>query len=250
MRALAALVVLWAAPVAAVDCAEVTHLDQAFTICEVDPARDELRLFLRDEDGDILGSFRAVERQTGRPLALGMNAGMYHDDRSPVGHYIEDGREEMRVIETAGPGNFGLLPNGVFCITEASARVIETRAYQAERPGCRHATQSGPMLVRDGALHPRLIPGGTSRYIRNGVGTSARGDRAVFAISEGPVNFHDFATLFRDRLNLPDALYFDGKVSRLHAPQLGRSDFGWALGPIVGVLAPADGAVDVPGGAD
>ncbi len=246
MRRFLALLVLWAAPAGAVDCTGITHLDQAFTICEVDPDREGLRLFLRDDAGDILGSFSAVEQHADRPLAFAMNAGMYHEDRSPVGHYIENDREEMHVIASDGPGNFGLLPNGIFCITDDSARVIETRAYLADRPGCRHATQSGPMLVLDGVLHPRLIPGGTSRYIRNGVGTSASGDRAVFAISEAPVNFHDFATLFRDRLGLADALYFDGKVSRLHAPQLGRSDFGWTLGPIVGVLAPVDG----DGGAD
>ena len=241
MRGLLGLLMLWAGPLAAVDCGEVTHRDQAFAVCEVDPARDDLRLFLRDDAGDILGSFRVVERHTGRPLAFAMNAGMYHDDRRPVGHYIEDGQEETRVIEGPGPGNFGLLPNGVFCISRDRARVIETRAYQADRPACRHATQSGPLLVRDGALHPRLIPGGTSRHIRNGVGTSASGDRAVFAISQAPVNFHDFATLFRDRLGLGDALYFDGKVSRLHAPRLGRSDFGLRMGPIVGVLVPVDG---------
>ena len=246
MRGLAALLVLIAAPAGAVECSDVVHLDQSFTICDVDPAEDDLRLFLRDDMGDVLGSFSAVEDHEGRPLLFAMNAGMYHEDRSPVGHYIEDGRQEMRVIAGDGPGNFGLLPNGVLCITDNSARVIETLTYLDEAPACRHATQSGPMLVQDGILHPRLIPGGTSRHYRNGVGTSAEGDRAVFAISNDPVNFHDFATLFRDRLGLPDALYFDGKISRLHAPELGRSDFGWRMGPIVGVLAPLDG----PGGTD
>ncbi|NBD30162.1 MAG: hypothetical protein GVY31_08995 [Alphaproteobacteria bacterium] len=241
MRGLAALLVLVAAPAAAVECADVTHLDQSFTVCEVDPARDDLQLFLRDDAGEVLGSFSAIEDHAGRPLAFAMNAGMYHDDRSPVGHYVQDGREEMRVIAGDGPGNFGLLPNGVFCITDRGARVIETLAYLDEAPDCRHATQSGPMLVLDSTLHPRLIPGGTSRHFRNGVGTSANGDRAVFAISNDPVNFHDFATLFRDHLGLPDALYLDGKISRLHAPELGRSDFGWRMGPIVGVLEPLDG---------
>jgi uncharacterized protein YigE (DUF2233 family) len=98
------------------------------------------------------------------------------------------------------------------------------------------------MLVIDGALHPRFIPGGASRHIRNGVGTGADGTRAVFAISNAPVNFHDFGTLFRDRLALPNALYFDGAISRLHAPDLGRSDSGLRMGPIVGVLGPLTGA--------
>jgi len=50
------------------------------------------------------------------------------------------------------------------------------------------------------------------------------------------VNFYDFGTLFKDYLGLPNALFFDGKISRLFAPEIGRSDFGWQLGPIVGVL--------------
>ena len=45
------------------------------------------------------------------------------------------------------------------------------------------------------------------------------------------------ARLFRDGLGLPNALYFDGRISRLHAPSLGRSDRGAAMGPIVGVQA-------------
>ena len=56
-------------------------------------------------------------------------------------------------------------------------------------------------------------------------------------MSRRPVTFSEFARLFRDGLGLPDALYFDGNVSRLHAPALGRSDFGPPMGPIVGLLA-------------
>mgnify|MGYP000971683221 FL=1 len=95
------------------------------------------------------------------------------------------------------------------------------------------------MLVIDGALHPRFLKDGTSRYIRNGVGTSADGKRAVFVISDAPVNFHTFGRYFRDVVQVPQALYFDGKVSRLFAPEIGRSDFGFSLGPIVGVAVPA-----------
>lgn len=224
----------------AVSCTDITHQAQSFTICEV-RAGEDLRLFLRDNAGDILGSFASIERETGRNLLFAMNAGMYHDDRAPVGLYVEEGTQEMRLVTNDGPGNFGLLPNGVFCIGDYF-RVIETLRFQADRPDCTYATQSGPMLVIDGVLHPRFIPGSTSRFIRNGVGTSVDGRTAIFAISNVPVNFHDFATLFQNRLNLPNALYFDGKVSRLYDRANGRADFGWQLGPIVGVLAPQDPA--------
>jgi uncharacterized protein YigE (DUF2233 family) len=129
-----------------------------------------------------------------------------------------------------------MLPNGVFCVEEGRARVIESRAFAQSGVACRHASQSGPMLVIDGALHPRFIEGSEYTNVRNGVGTSENGDRVVFAISDEAVNFFDFGLLFRDHLGLPDALFLDGTISRLHAPGIGRSDGGWRMGPIVGVL--------------
>lgn len=228
---------------AAPECRLVTHKSQDFTVCDMDVATQDLRLFLRDAQGEIHGSFRSVDRtlsETGMRLAFAMNAGMYHADRRPVGLYIENSAQEQRLITAPGPGNFGLVPNGVFCLRAGRADVFETLEFEAAAPECIHATQSGPMLVINGDLHPRFLPNGTSRYVRNGVGTSADGQRAVFAISEAPVTFHEFGTLFRDVLQLPNALYFDGNISRLHAPELQRSDLGVFLGPIVGVVVPQD----------
>jgi uncharacterized protein YigE (DUF2233 family) len=220
----------------AMACEEVVHREARFTVCEVAPS-DRIALFLRDEWGDILGSFTAVTEAVEGRVVMAMNAGMYHEDRRPVGLYIENSTEQAPIVTRAGPGNFGLLPNGVFCLREGRADVIESRAFAANPPACTDATQSGPMLVIDGALHPRFLPDSTSRNIRNGVGTSADGQRVVFAISSDAVTFHEFGTLFRDVLDLPNALYFDGRISRLYAPEIGRNDFGLPLGPIVAVIA-------------
>ena len=237
MRGAVFALVWLAAPAAAVTCADVDFAGNSYTTCEVDVSSEDLRLFLRDDSGVVLGSFAAVDNSIpDETLVFAMNAGMYHDDRAPVGHYVEDGVEEMRVVPNAGPGNFGLLPNGVFCINDGSAQVYETLNFVENSPTCRDATQSGPMLVIAGALHPRFLIDSTSRYIRNGVGTSAEGTHAVFAISNNAVTFHEFGSFFRDFLKTPNALYFDGKVSRLYAPDLRRSDLGFQLGPIVGVV--------------
>lgn len=239
---LAAVLISISTTADAVSCSTQDYKGARYTLCEVDATSETIELFLKGPDGAVFGQFTNIDRHLateGKSLVFAMNAGMYHDDRAPVGHYVEDGREIMRVIPNAGPGNFGLLPNGVLCLRPGRADVIETQAFLATAPDCTDATQSGPMLVIDGALHPRFLKDGTSKFIRNGVGTSADGRRAVFVISDAPVNFHSFGSFFRDALDLPNALYFDGKVSRLYAPQLNRSDFGFALGPIVGVVAPA-----------
>jgi uncharacterized protein YigE (DUF2233 family) len=237
MRWLAVALLLWALPAAAVSCEDVDYLGNSYTVCTVDATQEDLRLFYKDAEGSVIGNFGALEDLPDvGSLAFAMNAGMYHDDRSPVGHYVEGGIETMRVIPNAGPGNFGLLPNGVFCITDTSAQVYETLSYVANAPACRDATQSGPMLVIDGALHPRFLPDSTSRFVRNGVGTSADGATAVFVISNNSVTFHEFGSFFKDYLAMPNALYFDGKVSRLYSRAQGRSDFGFQLGPMVGVV--------------
>jgi len=232
---------LLTSPAGAVECQQIAHDGATYTACKVDVTREKLRLFLNDPiTGEPLGSFGNVERQVrgeGGKLLFAMNAGMYHQDRSPVGHYVEAGREAKSLITREGPGNFGLLPNGVFCVGEALVDVVETKRFDRDKPACEYASQSGPMLVIDGKLHPRFLKNSDSLHVRNGVGTSADGRTVWFAISEDVVNFHTFARLFRDVLKTPQALYFDGSISRLYAPQLDRHDGGFPMGPIVGVVA-------------
>ena len=224
-------------------CRNESYRGNDYTVCRVDAESADLRLFLRDDEDRLFGQFSAVDRHlfsAGEKLVFAMNAGMYHADRSPVGLYVERSSHLKRLVVGASPGNFGLVPNGVFCIRGGRADVIETERFQASAPDCTYATQSGPMLVIDGALHPRFLVDGTSKFIRNGVGTSADGSEAIFAISNNTVNFHAFGLLFRDHLKMPNALYLDGKVSRLYAPSVSRNDLGFALGPIIGLVERLD----------
>ncbi len=244
IKSLVVLVTLMVATAAqALECREVAQDRNIYALCEIDASRADIRLFLNDAEGDPIGQFDALQdilTHENLTLGFGMNGGMYHEDRAPVGLFIENGVERMRLIRGASPGNFGLVPNGVFCVQGARADVIETESYAANPPDCTFATQSGPMLVIDGALHPRCLPDSTSRFIRNGVGTSADGTRVVFVISRIPVTFHEFGSFFRDDLGLPNALFLDGNISRVYAPPLNRNDRGFRMGPIIGVVEPAD----------
>ena len=225
------------------DCRKIAHDGNRYTVCTLRADQNEIRLFHSDARGNLYGSFSSIDSALaaeGKQLSFAMNGGMYHDDRSPVGLYLERGTQSGPLVTRDGPGNFGLLPNGIFCIRARDAQVIESHRYADSPPDCLYATQSGPMLVIDGVLHPRFLPDGTSRHIRNGVGVEADGVTVHFVISDNRVNFDSFGRFFRDVLKTPNALYFDGKVSRLHAPSLGRSDSGFPLGPIVGAVAPVE----------
>ena len=211
---------------------------QGYVVCTLEAAQEPgLKLWLNGPGGQPLGDFTAVRRNLAPDEVLGfaMNAGMYHADYRPVGLYLSDGVRAGELVTGASNDNFGMLPNGVFCTGGARPyQVVESRAFAQARPDCRLATQSGPMLVIDGALHPRFLIDSDSRHIRNGVGVSADGGTAWFAISDRAVTFHEFGRLFRDGLGARDALYFDGSISRLYAPALNRADFGRRLGPIIG----------------
>ena len=127
-----------------------------------------------------------------------MNAGMFRKDLSPAGHYVQAGTQYRQRIHKAGPGNFGMLPYGVFCIQGSRAEVFETNDCLGQTPICEYAKQSGPMLVIDGALHPRFLENSQSKFIRNGVGSTGQGDQAHFVISDTVVTFYQFARYFKD----------------------------------------------------
>jgi len=224
-------------------CAPLTHGDIPYILCTFDAAADDIRLFLNADDGDPYAHFEplaeAVE-EGGERLVFAMNAGMYLPDRRPVGLFVEDSETRAPLNLADGDSNFTLKPNGVFWTGGSQAGVMESEAYATGDLQPSFATQSGPMLVIDGALHPAFNADGPSRFRRNGVGVMSDGRTVHFVISEIPVNFHTFASLFRDRLDTPNALYFDGRISLIYAPNLTRLERGLAMGPIVGVVEPRE----------
>lgn len=223
---------------AAVDYSTVELEGKKAIVCRVKVAEEKLELFLRDDAGHPLKSFAGINEylaSKGRQLAWAMNAGMYHADLGPVGLFANGGGQITPLNLDKGVGNFFVKPNGVFLVTaKGAARVVESSECLQLKDKVRLATQSGPLLVRRRVIHPAFKPDSTSRLIRNGVGVPSP-DVALFVLTIDPVNIHEFARLFRDALHCPDALYFDGTVSSLYAPELGRRDRKLDLGPIIGI---------------
>ncbi len=233
------LIVSGTGPAFCVDFESVTSGGKKYTVCHVNLQHEKLRLFLKDSEGNPLKSFDAVQTMLAsqnQKLLFAMNAGMYETDFSPLGLYIADGRTARSLnMRTSTWGNFYLKPNGVFYINEAGAHITGTSLYVTTGHATL-ATQSGPMLVIDGRIHPAFNPDSQSRLFRNGVGIVTP-QEVVFVISEEPVNFYEFALLFRDTLHCKNALFLDGTISSLYSAELKRDDRKMDLGPIIGVVS-------------
>ena len=218
-------------------CRERAFEGSAFVVC--DPGQGALRLYAADGEEAAKRRFADLGLAPDT-VAFAMNAGMFDEDGRPIGLAIVDGKEVHKINRREGGGNFHLMPNGVFAVNADGRAAIETSAeWRDERAVL--ATQSGPMLVIDGKLHPKIAPDGESRYVRNAVGVTADG-RPLFVMTLDAVSLGKLARFFRDALKTPDALFLDGSVSSLWDPANGRMDAFTELGPIIVALRPGESA--------
>jgi uncharacterized protein YigE (DUF2233 family) len=220
-------------------CRTTEYERNAYIICEVDLLKHTVRLYWNRPDGTPYAYLsalpRVLEGEAGR-LLFATNAGMFDPALKPVGLYVEQGRELVHANTRSGYGNFHMKPNGIFYVSANTAAIAETRSFLKQRPQADLATQSGPMLVINGRLHPRFDRRSTSLKSRDGVGVRSDG-KVIFAISQGDVSFDAFARLFRDGLNCPNALFLDGgSASNLYAPSLNRHSNIVSLGPMLAVF--------------
>jgi uncharacterized protein YigE (DUF2233 family) len=194
-----------------------------YRVVTVDLAKADLGLHWYDPaTGKAFASIHALQlwgTSHGRQLLFAVNAGIYDARGEPLGLYVEDGRT-LKPLNTAhgdpAAGNFSLLPNGVFAIdANGHASVRTTADFATAHLQPKWATQSGPMLVIDGKINPEFIADSDSTKWRSGV-CARTPDEAVFVVSTAPVNFHAFATLFRDKLGCRNALYLDGTLSQIY----------------------------------
>jgi uncharacterized protein YigE (DUF2233 family) len=210
----------------------------AFTACRYEARRDRIELFLEGKDGAPLRSLAALEDRLGKraaTLRFAMNAGMYGEDGGPIGLYVERGVRRRSLNLRDGPGNFHLKPNGVFAVDKAGRVSVTPSARFGRKRDVHWATQSGPMLLVAGKLHPSFDADGPSKLIRNRVGVAGP-ETAWFVISEEGVSFGRFARFFRDALDCRDALFLDGTVSSLWDRGVERQDGYSSLGPMIAVF--------------
>lgn len=226
-------------------CEGVRFEGVALTHCTAVPGQHTIHMVLGPKGGAPYRSLsQLVVNRPARShaVAFAMNGGMFDDAGQPIGYYAEEGRRLHTLNRNEGAGNFHLQPNGVFYGDAGGPWAVRTSQDFADHVTTRpdFGTQSGPMLVIAGKLHPKIDADGPSLKLRNGVGVDRQG-RAHFVISDEPISFGKLARYFRDGLHCPNALFLDGSVSSLWDPAHGRVDGGPPLGPLIVVEKRAKG---------
>jgi uncharacterized protein YigE (DUF2233 family) len=213
--------------------------DDRFITYVVNPKKQDLKLYWKNEKGENFRSIQNLKswlQKNKKELAFAMNGGMYKPDNSPQGLFIENQKTLSPLDTSNGGGNFYLKPNGIFYLTTDNSPVICSTNNFKDSGKIKYATQSGPMLVIDGQIHPAFKEGSTNLNIRNGVGILSD-NKAIFVMSKKEINFYEFANYFKS-MGCKNALYLDGLVSRTYLPEKEWTQTDGNFGVIIGVIIP------------
>ena len=202
----------------------------------VDLKTQDLQFYWKNDSGKILGSIQNLKNYVeskNLTLVFAMNGGMFMQDLKPLGLFIQDRKIQKNINKAKGDGNFYLKPNGIFYITTNNIPFVCQTSVFKSNDRINYATQSGPMLVIEGKIHPAFKEGSKNLNIRNGVGILPN-SKVVFVMSKKEINFYDFAKYFQ-KLGCKNALYLDGFVSRTYLPEKKWIQTDGNFGVIIGV---------------
>jgi uncharacterized protein YigE (DUF2233 family) len=210
-----------------------------------DLSKDEISFHFKDpynrKKFSSLGAVKKIlEFEERAPLMI-TNAGMFTPEFEPEGLFVENGNEIFPLdtgAERQG-ANFYLKPNGVFYVsTDNRPFIVTTEQYMELQKNKQFkpkgATQSGPMLVKEGRIHEAFVPGSTNLNIRSGVGILSD-TKVIFAITAQGTNFSSFALFFRDVFNCQDALFLDGAISKMYLQDICPEEIDGEFGAIISV---------------
>ncbi len=230
----------------------LTPPDSNYYVVNINLAQDNLALYWRTPEGKPFQNFsnlRDFLMSKQESLIFATNAGIYTQDNKPLGLHIEN-NDVLTGLNKTNPinakGNFSLKPNGVFYVIKQQANILETSQFdllfntEQKLRTINFATQSGPMLLMQGNVHPRFIKGSDSLKFRSGVCVKDQEKfphTVIFAVSLIPVSFYDFALFFKDKQHCQNALYLDGSLSQIYNNNQYYGAPFWKIKPYVGILA-------------
>ena len=180
-----------------------SNISNRFYVLENDGTKTEEQIF-----ESIQGSFFAV------------NAGSTDANCDLLGLYIKEKITLQPVNLNNGEGNFYIQPNGFIGFLNNEIEIKNASKFNSSVL-YNNAIQNGPMLISDNVINPAFNINSTNKNFRVGVGTfsSNNGKFMVFAISNSPLSFYQFAAFFSEKFKCNNALVLEGgDACSMHLP--------------------------------
>jgi len=148
-----------------------------------------------------------------------INAGICDSLFKPIGYLVNKAVLKKSINLDEGKGNFFLKPNGTFLITDSVAFISES-SQLGNLVNVQYGLQSGPLLLQNGSMHPQFNSTSSNKNIRCGVGVFNVKEESfvVFAISNSPVTFYEFAIFFNQKFNCQNALCLESAGCVMEIP--------------------------------
>ncbi|MEY4628603.1 MAG: hypothetical protein RLZZ595_929 [Bacteroidota bacterium] len=171
---------------------------------------DKIKIYWKDSNGAPYMTFDRLRTEHPEVKFI-MNTAVRSGMGSPVGLYIENGKQiSSPIFILNSKVNVGIQPMGVFFITTKGACIQELKSKVSYKDAV-WAIQSGPLLVMNGKVNPRLPKG--KAIPRNGIGIKKDGQVYFACLKMG---YRDFANHFLKE-GCIDALYLeDGLPESYH----------------------------------
>jgi uncharacterized protein YigE (DUF2233 family) len=218
--------------------------DKVFCAYILNKDNDEINFHYKTEENQAYSTLEKVKEKLEKDSLIKVrmitNGGMYSPNNEPQGLYIEN-YKETNPLDLSNPKdgtNFYMMPNGVFYVDSLNNfGVLTTESFQSQRnklKPIKHATQSGPMLLINGNMHPNFVKNSKNEKIRSGVGVT-QDNKLVFLITNDDCNFYDFASCFQDLFNCKDALFLDGAISKMYLDKISTNYTNGFFVPMISI---------------
>ena len=194
-----------------------------YIVYKVDLKKENVKFFWLNSDGLPFEKIDNLLKLKPNKFQFIMNGGIYDDDLTPEGLYIENGKELSPINKEDGVGNFYEKPNGIFYFYKNKPYIVTTEKFKPNNK-ITYAIQSGPMLITNGVLNPSFTDKSNSRYTRNGV-CLTKNNNLIFIVSNEAVTLYEFSIYAKAVHSCHNLLYMDGNLSRaykyneINAPQ-------------------------------
>jgi uncharacterized protein YigE (DUF2233 family) len=180
----------------------------SYRVCKIPITSETIQRFQILENKSFLPHKDFILSQVKDQFYFISNASISDSFCNPLGFYAKNGKIIQNVNLGDGHGNFYLKPNGVLLFTSNDVTICESSKVSNQQ-GIRLGIQSGPLLLVDGEINKQFNPSSKNKNIRCGVGifTNQKNEKfIVFAVSNEPVTFFNFAQFFQSKLKCKDAL--------------------------------------------